>query len=40
MTYLVIGGLFVVLAVIAAVFILGSRVMSESRSENGEPGDR
>lgn len=40
MTYLVIGGLFVVLALIAGVFILGSRAVAESRSENGEPGVR
>jgi hypothetical protein len=38
--YLVIAGMMVVMAVIALVFILGSRAMAQSRSENGEPDDR
>jgi hypothetical protein len=38
--YLVVGGLFAVFALIALVFILGSRAMSQSRSENGEPDER
>lgn len=40
MEYLVIGGLFAVFALIALVFILGSRAAAQSRSENGEPHER
>jgi hypothetical protein len=48
MAYLAIGGVMVVIAVIAVVFILGSRSVAdlrhrredESRSENGQPHHR
>ena len=40
MAYLAIAGLIVVIAAVAWLFILGSRAIAQSRSENGEPDDR
>lgn len=40
MEYLAVGGLMLVFAVIALVFILGMRAMAQSRSESGERDHR
>ena len=38
--YVVVGAIFAVFALIALVFILGSRAISQSKSENGEKLER
>jgi hypothetical protein len=40
MEYLAVAGVMLVFAVIALVFILGMRAMAQSRSDDGERGDR
>ena len=40
MAYLAVAVVTVVIAVIALLFILGSRVAAQSRSESGESHDR